>query len=299
MCCLFGFYNYSGEKIKNMYNLTNYLAENAEVRGTDATGIAYNSKGRLLIHKEAKSAHTIEFRHPDNAVCVMGHTRHATQGDKNKAYNNHPFGGSCGKLRFALAHNGILTNDKELKAQYNLPKTKIATDSYAAVQLLETKRELNADSIKFMAENVRGSFAFSILDSADTLWLVKGDSPLSLVHLPGYKLYVYASTEEILYKSLIDAGLFSEIKSGNFNEIPISSGDIMRISDGPIQKDVFNYTDCSGFARYWWNYGSDYIYIDDLKSVASYHGFSPEDIDELINDGFAPEEIEEYIYCLE
>ena len=35
-------------------------------------------------------------------------------------------------------------------------------DSYIAVQLLEHKRELNAESIKFMAEALRGSFSFFI-----------------------------------------------------------------------------------------------------------------------------------------
>ena len=53
MCCLFGIYNYSGQGIKNLSNLTNLLAENATVRGTDAAGIAYNSNNRLTIHKEA------------------------------------------------------------------------------------------------------------------------------------------------------------------------------------------------------------------------------------------------------
>ena len=40
------------------------------------------------------------------------------------------------------------------------------------------------------------------------------------------------------------------------------------------------------------------MYIEDLKSVAAYQGYSPEDIDELLENGFAPEEIEEYIYCM-
>ncbi|UKI37527.1 MAG: hypothetical protein L6V93_05185 [Clostridiales bacterium] len=91
--------------------------------------------------KRQKSASYIDFKHPDNAVCVTGHTRHATQGDKKKNYNNHPFSGSCRNIKFALSHNGVIVNDDELKAQYNLPKTRIETDSYIAVQLLEKKKE--------------------------------------------------------------------------------------------------------------------------------------------------------------
>ena len=74
-----------------------------------------------------------------------------------------------------------------------------------------------------MAENTEGSFAYSILDSNNTLWLIRGDSPLSLIHIPRYKLYVYASTDEILYKALVETKLFDEIKQGRFEEIQINS----------------------------------------------------------------------------
>ena len=87
MCCLFGFYNYSGQPIKNLSHLTNALAEEATVRGTDATGIAYNHKDKIVIHKEPKSAFQINFKHPDDIISVTGHTRHSTQGNKNKNYN--------------------------------------------------------------------------------------------------------------------------------------------------------------------------------------------------------------------
>ena len=129
MCCLFGFYHCGGGKIDGLPRLTNLLAENATVRGTDAAGIAYNDRDKLIIHKEAKAAYNIDFKHPESVVCVTGHTRHATQGDKKKNYNNHPFAGACKNLKFALSHNGVLINDADLKKQYHLPKTKIATDS--------------------------------------------------------------------------------------------------------------------------------------------------------------------------
>lgn len=302
MCCLFGFYNYSGQPIKNLSHLTNCLAEEATVRGTDATGIAYNHKGKLIIHKEPKSAFQINFKHPEDIVSVTGHTRHSTQGNKNKNYNNHPFSGRCKNVRFALAHNGILTNDCELRKELRLHHTKIETDSFIAVQLIEKKKVLGSESIKFMAEKIKGSFAFSILDSDNTLWLVRGDSPLSLIHIPKYKLYVYASTDEILYKALVDTKLFAEIKKGAFDEIEINSGDILNIlPDGSIVYDKFKYTDYSYFGNCnWWDYDiSESSYIDDLKSIAAYQGYSPDDVDELIGSGFTPEEVEEYLYCIE
>ena len=148
MCCLFGFYNYSGDKIDSINDLTNALAVEATVRGTDATGIAFNDKNKLLIHKEGKSAFEMKLNHPNNAVCVTGHTRHATQGNKKNNFNNHPFFGKTRNANFALCHNGVLSNDTTLRKKHHLPKSKIETDSYIAVQLLEHKKYLNADSIK-------------------------------------------------------------------------------------------------------------------------------------------------------
>ena len=112
---------------------------------------------------------------------------------------------------------------------------------------LNTKKELNAESIKFMAEALEGSFSFSIVDSMNTLWLVKGDSPLHIIHFPKLKLYVYASTEEILWKGLIETEIFDELKSRGFEEIPVQSGDILNIlPDGNIVYSKFDYKDCCG-----------------------------------------------------
>lgn len=304
MCCLFGIYNYSGTEIKGLAKVTNSLAREATVRGTDATGIAYNHKGSLVTHKEPKSAYDITFIHPENVMAIMGHTRHTTQGNEKHNFNNHPFPGSCKNLRFALAHNGILMNDKSLRQKLKLPRTKIETDSYVAVQILERQKQLNDESIKYMAEKVEGSFSFTILDSNDTLRFVKGDSPLSIIHFPEQKVYVYASTDEILYKALIGTDFFKAIKNAEFEEINIDEGQRLNIStDGTIATSKFNYTNtyCGDYC--WWRYGRNIFskgtYIDELKSVAKSCGYDPDTIDDLLNSGFTPDEIEEYIYCCE
>lgn len=51
-----------------------------------------------------------------------------------------------------------------------------------AVQLLEQNRALDLNSLKEMAEQVEGSFAFTVMDVQNNLYFVKGrQSPL---HLP-------------------------------------------------------------------------------------------------------------------
>lgn len=307
MCGLFGFLRYGQKPIINIEKLTNALASASSVRGTDATGIAMNNHGRIQIIKEAKPAFKMNFTPHEKTSVLIGHTRHATQGDAKKAYNNHPFFGKAGKLKFALAHNGVLTNDTTLQRKYPFPNTKITTDSFVAVQLIEYQKRLSAESLKFMAEEIIGSFSFSLLDSEDSLWLVKGDSPLSILHFPSLQLYVYASTDEILWRALIETDLFEELKCGIFETVNIHNGDILHIlSDGTIDYHSFHYTDYSFY--HWdsiWPYpdtstssqSTSNAYLQDLKMIASYEGFSPEEIDELLANGFTYEEIEDYIYC--
>ena len=306
MCGLFGFLRY-GEAIKGLKEVTNSLAEQSAVRGTDATGIAFNENGKLRIFKDGKSAYELDFKHGDDTAAMIGHTRHSTKGSEKKNCNNHPFPGKVGGLDFALAHNGVLSNDDELRKSLSLPKTKIETDSYIAVQLLMSKKKLELEAIKFMAERVSGSFSFSILDGDDNLYLVKGDSPLHILHFTKSKIYVFASTEEILFKALVDTNFFAELKKGEYDEVPIYEGDILKISpDGELTQSRFDYKYYCG--RGWWEYGELYSskidnevyteqdYIEELKYIAMYQGIDPEEIDMLLAEGFTLDELEDYVY---
>jgi glutamine phosphoribosylpyrophosphate amidotransferase len=299
MCGLFGFSRY-GEPIKNLSVVTNSLAEQSAIRGTDATGIAFNDD-KLKIIKEGKSAYEMDFKHSDDILALIGHTRHSTQGSEKKNQNNHPFPGKVNGLHFALAHNGVLTNDDILRVSLKLPKTKIETDSYVAAQLLMSRKNLDFESLRYMAEKVHGSFSFSVLDEKDNLFLVKGDSPIHLLHFPKSQIYVYASTESILFKALVDTSLFAELKKGCYEEIEMFPGEILKISSGGMLETShfqFNHYDVKG----WWEYnlwGKDDMtaeYIEELKAMASIQGIPPEDVDELLADGFGFDEIEEYLY---
>ena len=306
MCGLFGFSDYSNTSKKGLCELTNALAEQSASRGIDATGIAFCKSGNISIHKEPKSAYAIDFKHSEDISALIGHTRHSTQGDEKKNFNNHPFYGKVKGVHFALAHNGVLMNDTDLRKDLHLPKTKIETDSFIAVQLIEYKRNPNfIENIKYMAEQVRGSFSFSILDNKKQVYLVKGDSPLSVVHFPKQKIYVYASTEPILFKALIDTNLFDVLKRGDYEEIPIEEGEILKLcTNGNIERHRFNYSYYR--TKGWWEYtpysydppteGNREEYINALKSAAAFQGISPDTIDSMLEDGFSPGEIEELIY---
>lgn len=225
MCCLFGVYDYKGGLTSaQKRRLISALATASEVRGTDATGIAYNSDGHLAVYKRPWPAHLMRFRLPENVGCVMGHTRMTTQGDEKQNCNNHPFVGTAG-IHFALAHNGILYNDKELRQERKLPDTNIETDSYIAVQLLEQQGKLNFSTIRTATEALEGTLTLTILDGRDNLYIIKGNNPLVLYHFPRLGLYAYASTEAILKKGL-KKGL---PRADRPVEVVMKEGDILRI----------------------------------------------------------------------
>ncbi len=224
MCAVFGFLDYKG-KISNavLKRLIYYLSVAAEVRGTDATGIAYVRDGSMVTYKKPKPAHKVKLFFPRDTRAVIGHTRFTTQGSEKRNCNNHPFKGHCGKESFALAHNGVLYNDRELRREQHLPTTPIETDTYVAVQLLEQGQNLDAENIKRMAELVEGSFVFTILRNDNTLFLVKGNNPLTVYHFPTLGLYIYASTKSILDNALKKVNL-----NGKYSEVDVSEGEIVK-----------------------------------------------------------------------
>lgn len=311
MCCLFGMLDYGQQlSTREKNRLLAVLSTQCEVRGTDATGIAYNSGGGLHIYKRPLPAHRMRFRIPGGVNAVMGHTRLTTQGSEKRNRNNHPFYGNAGGTAFALAHNGVLQNDVELRWRNGLPRTRIQTDSYIAVQLIEQKRALHLNSLKDMAEQVEGTFSFTVLDERDNLYFIKGDNPLCIYRYPRTGLLLYASTEDILVRALSRLKLTLEQPE----QVVLACGEIARVdAAGAIDRCTF----CTDnlFAGWYPWHRADYPrshwhwpcfpasgetergYVRELKSVAGHFGYSADDVDALLDEGFSPEELEEYFYC--
>ena len=110
MCGIYGVLSYK-DKLKDMNELVDLLGMESAERGTDATGVAYSILGNMKINKSAVSAYKFNPNIPKFVNAVIGHTRHSTQGDKSKNYNNHPWSEKVKNCQFALAHNGVLFND--------------------------------------------------------------------------------------------------------------------------------------------------------------------------------------------
>lgn len=225
MCCLFGIYDYAGNlSRKQKTKILSVLSVACEERGTDATGIAYNAGG-LKIYKRPLPAHLMWFRVYEDTKVVMGHTRMTTQGSERFNANNHPFTGKAGETSFALAHNGVLTNDKLLRKEHGLPTTRIETDSYVAAQILETASEVSFATLADMAEMLEGSFTITVITDKDELFFVKGNNPMCIYYYEKSGVFIYASTESILKNAIRQI----PVKLGRATKIRIDSGEILKI----------------------------------------------------------------------
>lgn len=297
MCALFGWLDYKGiVSCKLLKKLTQALANAAEERGTDASGISYIHDGNVVIYKRPKPAHKIRFAAPDDTRAMMGHTRMTTQGNEKYNYNNHPFLGHA-DISFALAHNGVLYNDKSLRREKQLPETFIETDSYIAVQLIEQQKKLDFSSLQSMAESVQGNFTFTVLDAENSLYIIKGNNPMCLLHFADLGLYIYASTESILAKA------FKKINLLNvpFSKIEITQGEILRISsDGLLTRSKFkvqNNFDSIAWMQYAYDWEDDYYTQQEqlLLEMCSCYGITEDDVILLLDYGYTADEIEDML----
>lgn len=296
MCSVFGLIDHQNKLTTREKNrVLNTLARECEVRGTDATGIAYHFGERLRIFKRPLPAHKLRLRVPPGVSVVLGHTRMTTQGDAARNQNNHPFAGSVAGKTFVLAHNGILWNDKLLRQTEHLPQTSVETDSYVAVQLLEKQTVLDFASLQAMAEEVEGSFVFTVLDHEDAIWFVKSDNPLCLFHYDGFTLY--ASTQEILVKAT------KRLRLGKPESVQQpEEGEILKIDKFGNQTagSFIPRTSCA----HWWRHSPYYGYPwdvddslhDELLAAAKAMGVSEAEVQALLDYGCDPDEIEELLY---
>lgn len=286
MCAVFGLIDYGKVLTAQQRECILWrLSVDCEERGIDATGYAFRENGKLKVVKKPVPAHEMFLTLNEDSNVILGHTRMTTQGKAEDNFNNHPFLGSARGTPFALAHNGIIMNDKVLRGEFKIPQTKIVTDSYIAVQLLEKFGELSEKSLANMAEKILGSFVFTLLDSENNSYFVRGSNPLALYHFKD-RFYVYASTSNILESTLRTFKRMGYIPQ----KIETQCGDILKIdADGKLIKSEFYTSDFDYYPRGF--YSNETSEVKQLKEYANLHGLSSENVDLLLEYGYDIDDI--------
>ncbi len=149
-----------------------------EYRGYDSWGMATANGSGLDIVKQEGELEPSKTTEESNIG--IGHNRWATHGKVSKT-NAHPHV-SCDN-RFAVVHNGIIENWKELKEELNGHEYVSGTDSEVIVHFIEEKTgtETVEEAIRDFLNSAKGSFAVGLLDSKEkNLFAFKRGSPLAL-----------------------------------------------------------------------------------------------------------------------
>lgn len=175
------------------------LATGLKSRGEHASGIGFYNSGNARILKAPGTPLTIDWKTllrfiPCKSDTIIFHNRFATHGKPEINKNNHPFAGED----FILAHNGVLSNYKELLKEYNLTVSdkEPETDSYSLVKILNkilSSGKNMTEALQEMCPKVNGSMVLTILDHNNDLYLVRGSKYSYKLYEINDKNFVYAS----------------------------------------------------------------------------------------------------------
>jgi len=227
MCSILGGFNIPPKIKENLFT-------EAEVRGIDATGLAYYKNGELIIRKTnaragdfVKSEGFQEFL-SDNPDFFIGHTRLKTQGDPTNNFNNHPLYDQDKTI--ALAHNGVISNDSELFEIFGLSR-EAEVDSEILIRLYEHFRRdfepVKSISKVYSAIEDRASLCLLDKKTPDRAYVATNGQGFCVAYVPKYDAIIFASTEDIISSALSTHKIvknFFKIANAPTNYYPINYG---------------------------------------------------------------------------
>jgi glutamine---fructose-6-phosphate transaminase (isomerizing) len=154
-----------------------------EYRGYDSVGIATANSGNLNLLRRTGYVESIAEPLEDAryaAMCGIGHTRWATHGDPSER-NAHPHLDGSG--RFAIVHNGIVENYRELRQKLAARghSFRSETDSEIIAHLIEEfAGEEPVTALRLALQDIVGSYGLVLIDrnNPDTLIAARKSSPL-------------------------------------------------------------------------------------------------------------------------
>jgi len=193
MCGIWGSYDTNKFEVLDQAN---------KLRGNFASGIYYCDGIDYDVQKIEGSFDWNKVKLPNEGFVYLGHNQAPTSSERKwREHNCHPFV----RNNWIVAHNGVLTNFKDLKERY-LPTHDNLVDSSIIPALLShfenmfdkaTNNEKEQELICFVLELLQGTFG---------LWIVNTDS---------YNIYVARQGSTIFY----DKNSFSSTKGEGYTEM--------------------------------------------------------------------------------
>ncbi len=187
-------------------------------RGQESAGIAISNEQKILIYRDlglVSEIFTEEILNTLSGNLAIGHVRYSTSG-ANRWENSQPILEEHQSGSFALAHNGHIINQEELKRILSSRGERVEenqTDSHLISKLIKSSKEKNIEeAIKKVTACLKGAFCLVIL-TKDKLIGIRdsyGFHPLVLGKIDnGYTL----ASEDSAF-SIIGAEYIREIEPG-------------------------------------------------------------------------------------
>ncbi len=174
MCGIAGVALVNGRASSEVYKALKRL----EYRGYDSAGVAVKGEDGIAVVKKSGRVDSLGAYIGDlRGNTAIGHTRWATHGVPSDV-NAHPH--VCGK--FAVVHNGMIENYRELKAELTSRGVKFLseTDSEVVAALIDSLYDGDAlAAVAGAVKRLKGSFALAVLHAdSDGIIAVKYKSPV-------------------------------------------------------------------------------------------------------------------------
>ena len=163
-CGVFGLHS---EENVDTFSLSQFGLFALQHRGQEACGIAVGNNGKIFSVKDEGLVldvfKTIEKPEQFMGNSVIGHTRYTTAGDKKK-YNFQPFfaKNEYDQIILSIAHNGNLTNAKELRKELEDEGVvfRATSDTEVILRLIQKNLDLGLrGAIKATMEKIEGAYS--------------------------------------------------------------------------------------------------------------------------------------------
>ena len=198
-----------------------------EYRGYDSCGIGVIDNNEIKTFKWKGRVRKTEKRFNESNIkspIAIGHTRWATHGEPNDV-NSHPI--MSYNKKFAIVHNGIIENYRELKKILIEKGYKFytETDTEVLVNFIELciSNSKNVDKgLSYALSKLEGAFGIVLIQSSNTdiMYAARKGSPLAFGKKKGDNFFIASDatpiieyTKKIIY---LDNGQLLKINKSNF-----------------------------------------------------------------------------------
>ncbi|MBZ4669909.1 MAG: purF [Oscillospiraceae bacterium] len=217
-CGVFGIYSKETADVARETYISLYALQH---RGQESCGIVVNDCGVFTYHKDLGLVHEVFSKEVMEKLgkgnIAVGHVRYSTTGSANRS-NAQPLVVRHIKGPMSIAHNGNLTNARELREEYELKGAIFHnTNDTEVISYAITEQRLTANSIEEAIEKamykLKGAYSIVVMSPKKLIAARDpvGFRPLSL-GITKYGAYVVAS-ETCAFDS-IDAKFVRDIKPG-------------------------------------------------------------------------------------